>query len=221
MFGPMKRRDFVTRGATGVAASVATITFGWWDEPRAQTMPALVATPSQTTGPFYANPPPAEQDNDLTRVGEKRAAGETVFLSGLLFDAVGKSIPDARIEIWQCNANGRYHHPRDQSSAALDPGFQGFGAHRTDATGAYRFTTIHPVPYPGRTPHIHFLVAVPGRRAFVTQMYVAGHPGNERDGLLANIADPRQRATLLVPFNRLSGGTAAEWSAKFDIVLPM
>lgn len=183
---------------------------------------SLVQTPRQTTGPFYPSTPPAEEDADLIRVGSssKLAEGEITHLSGQVFDSAGKHLRGARVEIWQCNARGRYHHPNDRSSAPLDPNFQGFGAAVTDSTGSYSFRTIKPVPYPGRTPHIHFRVVAPGTREFVTQMYIAGHPGNESDGVLAGIRDPRVRGSVLVPFHAIKGeGGRNEWTARFDIVL--
>src|SRR5207244_7389706 len=87
----------------------------------------------------------------------------------------------ARVEIWQCDADGRYHNVRDGGGErSRDDNFQGFGRTITDESGGYRFVTIRPVPYPGRTPHIHFAVIMPGQRRFVTQMYVEGEPGTER-----------------------------------------
>jgi protocatechuate 3,4-dioxygenase beta subunit len=182
----------------------------------------LIQTPRQTRGPFYPPTPPLEQDADLIRVGNgtKLAEGEITHLSGRVFDAAGKSLPGVRVEIWQCDAHGRYHHPDDRSSAPLDPNFQGFGAAATDESGSYAFRTIKPVPYPGRTPHIHFRVAGPNMPEFVTQMYVAGHPGNESDGVLAGIRDPKVRGAVLVPFRAIKGEAGrTEWAARFDIVL--
>ncbi|MGF1663441.1 MAG: response regulator, partial [Kineosporiaceae bacterium] len=104
-------------------------------------------------------------------------------------------VVDSLVDIWQCDALGRYRHPRDPGPR--DEGFQGYGRVRTNGDGAYRFRTIRPVPYPGRTPHIHFAVTVPGGTPWTTQMYVAGEPLNERDFLLAQVRDPAARARLL------------------------
>ena len=183
----------------------------------------LVTTPRQTRGPFYPPSPPAEQDADLMRVGAgtQFAQGEMTHLSGRVFDASGKTLAGVRVEIWQCNANGRYHHPGDSSAAPLDPNFQGFGATLTDESGSYAFRTIKPVPYPGRTPHIHFRLAGKTIAEFVTQMYIAGHPGNDADGVLMSIRDARVRGAVLVPFRAIKGeGGRTEWTAAFDIVLP-
>jgi protocatechuate 3,4-dioxygenase beta subunit len=178
-----------------------------------------VATPAQTTGPFYPRERPAEVDNDLVTVrgGSGAAKGELTLLAGVVTDATGRPVGGARVEIWQCNAFGRYHHPGDNSAAPLDPNFQGYGETVTGADGAYRFRTIKPVPYPGRTPHIHVRVTARGLPVLTTQLYVAGEPQNERDGLLQSMRDPEARARLIVPFQRLPDGSA--YAAKFDVVL--
>jgi protocatechuate 3,4-dioxygenase beta subunit len=130
-------------------------------------------------------------------------------------------VAGARVEIWQCNAFGRYHHPGDQSAAPLDPNFQGYGETVTDASGGYRFRTIKPVPYPGRAPHIHVRVTARGFAPIATQMYVAGEPQNDRDFLLQSVRDPEARAKLVVPFTRAADGAAlnARFDARFDLVL--
>jgi hypothetical protein len=76
------------------------------------------------------------------------------------------------------NGHGPSERVRDdRADAPLDDNFQGYGQTVTDETGGYRFRTIRPVPYPGRTPHIHFAVSGAGLPPFVTRMYVAGpHP---------------------------------------------
>jgi protocatechuate 3,4-dioxygenase beta subunit len=91
----------------------------------------------------------------------------------------GRPLPDAVVEIWQCDSRCRYLHPGDRGGPR-NGAFQGYGRIRTGADGAYRFRTIRPIAYPGRTPHIHFAVAAPGRKALITQMYVAGEPLNAR-----------------------------------------
>jgi len=75
------------------------------------------------------------------------------------------------------------------------------------------------VPYPGRTPHIHFAVAVPGQRRFITQMYVAGEPQNERDTVLLGVRDPAARARLIVPLQPAPDLGREALAAAFDIVL--
>jgi len=135
-------------------------------------------------------------------------------------DPDGRALRGARVEIWQCDTNGRYHYVRDDRAAPpLDDNFQGYGQTTTDAEGGYRFRTIRPVPYPGRTPHIHFAVSGPGLTRLTTQMYVAGEPLNERDGVLMGVRDPAARGRLIVPLRQAPELEINALSATFDIVL--
>lgn len=180
-------------------------------------------TPSQSLGPFYPVDWDGDVDADLVVVrGEAaRALGTVMHVRGQVRDVRGGVVAGAWVEIWQVDARGVYRHPRDTSaSRRTDPGFQGYGRVRTDAEGRYAFRTIRPVPYPGRTPHVHVRVAATDGRTLVTQMYLADEPGNARDFLLNAIADPRERARLIVAFapaERLEPGAIA---GEFDLVLP-
>lgn len=180
---------------------------------------ARVPTPRQTAGPFYPEELPLDHDNDLTRVAGARGAakGRITDLSGRLLDLNGRPIRATRIEIWQCDANGRYHHPRDASGAPPDPAFQGFGRMQTDAEGRYRFRTIRPVPYPGRTPHIHIAVFPEFDEPFVTQLYVKGEARNATDFLFNRI--PVERRQLVVADFMAGRAGGAELEARFDIVI--
>ena len=81
-----------------------------------------------------------------------------MVVTGRVLDGDGRPVRRQLVEIWQANAGGRYIHKRDQHPAALDPNFTGVGRCLTDDDGGYRFTTIKPGPYPGRT------TATPGGR---------------------------------------------------------
>jgi protocatechuate 3,4-dioxygenase beta subunit len=183
---------------------------------------ALPPTPQQTAGPFYPQSYPADADNDLVRVAghAEPAKGTVTRVAGHILDRNGKPFAGARVEIWQCDQNGRYHHVQDASAGRpLDDNFQGFGRTVTDAAGGYNFVTIRPVPYPGRTPHIHFAVAAPGLPPFTTQMYVEGEPLNERDGLLQSVRDPAARARLIVKLRPAPELAQNALAADFDIVI--
>lgn len=158
---------------------------------------SLLPTPRQSAGPFYPTEIPLDDDNNLVRFHDgKTARGEVSDLFGKLLDSNGQPLSGVRIEIWQCDANGRYRHPRERGPNPIDPAFQGFGHAVTDEQGRYRFRTIKPVTYPGRTPHIHVAVRPEGDRPLVTQLYVAGEPGNERDFLYRRIpAEKRHLVT--------------------------
>ena len=160
---------------------------------------ATGSTPSQTPGPFYPQQRPLDDDGDLVQVAGRPqpAHGTVLHLTGRVMDLNGMPMADSLVEIWQCDARGRYHHPEDRRGGAADPSFQGFGHVQTGKDGTYRFRTIRPVPYPGRTPHIHFAVEAPGKPRLVTQMYVDGETGNERDYLYNQIPAPlRKRVTV-------------------------
>lgn len=182
----------------------------------------LLPTPRQTTGPFYPLTLPLDADNDLVEVAGRpeRAAGTILHLGGRVLGPEGRPVRAARIEIWQCDALGVYHHPRDPRGPA-DPNFQGFGATAVTEGGAYRFRTIEPVPYPGRTPHIHFRILGPGFEPLVTQMYVAGHPMNRQDGLYRRLGERAGLVTVRVepaPDLEPQAKSGAK-RALFDIVL--
>src|SRR5262245_50976242 len=103
---------------------------------------------TQTPGPFYPRSFPQDSDNDLLHVAGHpwTARGVPTEITGRIMDPSGKTISGARIEIWQCDANGRYHYVRDdRANQPRDDDFQGYGATTTDGTGAYQFLTIKPV----------------------------------------------------------------------------
>jgi protocatechuate 3,4-dioxygenase beta subunit len=181
----------------------------------------LVRTPSQTEGPFYPDKLPLDTDNDLLIIndGITPAVGTITWLSGRILDAKGAPIKNAAVEIWQCDNQGAYLHSGSSNADKRDRNFQGFGRFLTGASGEYLFRTIKPVPYPGRTPHIHFQVTVKGQEQFTTQCYVKGHPNNARDGILNSIRDPKAKESILVDFAAIKDSKLGEVAAKFDIVL--
>ena len=181
----------------------------------------LTRTPRQTEGPFYPADLPLDSDNDLLVVNDSitPAVGAVTHLGGRILDARGEPVRDAVVEIWQVDGNGVYLHPGSDNAGRRDKNFQGFGRFVTGSTGEYRFRTIRPVRYPGRTPHIHFAVRTKGRDKFTTQCYVRGEPGNERDSVLAWIQDPRARESVVVDFAPVKGSKIGELAARFDIVL--
>lgn len=140
-------------------------------------------TPQLTTGPFFPLTRPDDQDWDLTRVRGRRgvAQGVVMELRGRVTTETGNPVPGARLDVWQTNGLGRYHHASDESGLPYDPNFQGSAVIRADAQGDYRLRTVIPLPYERRQRHIHFDVR--GRqRMLITQMFFPGEP-NERDTL--------------------------------------
>lgn len=182
----------------------------------------LALTPTQTEGPFYPDKLPLDTDNDLLRIndGEKPAVGEVTHLSGRVLNPGGDPIPDALVEIWQCDATGVYlHSGTGGDKAKRDAGFQGFGRCHTGTTGEYLFRTIKPVPYPGRTPHIHVAVKLPGRPKWTSQCYIKGHPQNEGDFIWKGLGEQAVRDLVTVEFAPLKNSKAGELAASFNIVL--
>lgn len=209
------RRRFLTRLASGVLVAVSGGgAAGAFAE-------ELVRTPWQTEGPFYPDRLPLDRDNDLLIVnnGITPAVGEVTHLSGRVLDATGSPVKGARVEIWQVDSRGAYINTRDFHGANRDKNFQGFGQFETGATGEYRFRTIKPVAYPGRTPHIHLKVWKGGKELLTTQCYVKGEAQNDRDGVLRGIRDAKQRASVIVPFAPVTGSKIGELAARFDIIL--
>jgi protocatechuate 3,4-dioxygenase beta subunit len=210
------RRWVLGASVTGLAGLALPGTF------RVFAAEALPPTPAQTPGPFYPLSFPADSDNDLVHVSGRPEAAKGVVtrIAGRILDRAGNPVAGARVEIWQCDANGRYHHVSDdRAGRPRDDSFQGYGKTVTDGSGGYRFLTIRPVPYPGRAPHIHFAVSGGGRQPFVTQMYVAGEPGNDRDQLLRSISDPAARDRVIVALQPAPEIVAAALTGTFDIVL--
>lgn len=181
----------------------------------------LLRTPAQTEGPFYPDKLPLDTDNDLIVINDRLtpAVGTITYVSGKVLDARGNPVRNAAVEIWQCDNNGAYLHSRTGNADRRDSNFQGFGRFVTGSSGEYLFRTIKPVPYPGRTPHIHFKVKLHGRDVLTTQCYIKGHPGNERDGIWRGIGDPKLRELVTVDFNPLPGSRIGELTATFNIVL--
>lgn len=180
----------------------------------------LLATPRMTEGPFYPDSLPLDTDNDLLIVNDAidHAVGEITHLSGRALSAAGEPLRNAVIEIWQVDNHGVYLHSGSNGAGNRDKNFQGYGRFLTDSQGRYYFRTIKPVPYPGRTPHIHVGVSQNGHRVLTTQFFVKGEPQNQRDGILRSLTDA-QRDSVVVDFRPLEGSKLGELTAECDLVL--
>jgi len=208
------RRHFLCRTALGALGAAAFTVPGAFAE-------ELIRTPPQTEGPFYPDRLPLDRDNDLIIVKDHitPAVGQVTHLTGRVLDAKGNPVKSAVVEIWQVDNSGAYLHSRDPNAAHRDANFQGYGRFETAASGEYRFRTIKPVPYPGRTPHIHFKVRKGEREVLTTQCYVKGEPRNQQDGIYMGIRDPKARESVTVAFAPMEGSRMGELAAHFDIVL--
>ena len=211
------RRHFLKGAAVGAVAFAAS---PYYTVPGAFAQ-ELVRTPWQTEGPFYPDRLPLDTDNDLIVINSTitPAVGEITHLTGRVLDMNGSPIRNAMVEIWQVDNRGSYLHSRGAVEAGRDANFQGFGRFLTASAGEYYFRTIKPVPYPGRTPHIHVKVKIRGRPDFVTQCYIRGEARNANDGVLQGIRDQRQRESVIIDFARIPGSNINELAARFDIIL--
>ena len=175
----------------------------------AQTFSLLRATPAQTEGPFYPVVMPKDADFDLLKNGDQSySKGQASWVEGTVSDQRGKPVSGALVEIWQCDHDGHYHHPGDGNQA--DQRFQGFGRAVVGSDGRYRFRTMRPVAYSGRTPHIHVKVKLGQRELLTTQLYVAGDAGNARDMLWRGLSEADRNA-LTVQFINGSDGQRANF----------
>lgn len=181
-----------------------------------------------TDGPFY--PPRAwreqwtDWDADLSRVQRDGrtlvARGEHLGLELLLADVNGRVIDGAEVEIWQCDVLAAYRHPRvRQVAGSYDEAFQGFGASRTQRDGQARFRSIRPVPYPGRTPHIHIKLRHPSFGEVTSQLFVAGDPGNTSD-FLWRALEPADREVLEMKLQPAVAESGLRWQVRQTLVVP-
>jgi len=184
-------------------------------------------TISEITGPVYGHSDVRPEEADLTKQHAGEPQGERIVVKGRVLDEAGRPIPHTLVEIWQCNAAGRYIHVNDQHPAPLDPNFTGAGRTVTDANGVYTFTTIKPGAYPWRNhhnawrpAHIHFSLLGPSfLTRLVTQMYFPGDPLFAFDPIFNSIPDPKARERLISKFDLET--TQPEWALgyNFDIYL--
>jgi len=181
---------------------------------------------AMTEGPFY--PPQrwrgddGDWDADLATVRRGgqvlQARGELLGLSLRVLDTQGRAIDGAQVEIWQCDALAAYRHPSVAATpGSFDPGFQGFGAGHSASDGTLAFRTIRPVPYPGRTPHIHVKLRHASFGEVTSQLFVADDPGNARDFLWRQLGAADRGALAMVL--RPGGDAGLHWRARHDLVL--
>lgn len=150
-------------------------------------------TPARTEGPYYTPSTPHRAD-----LREPGTGGEPLVLQGLALTPDCRPVAGATVDLWHCDERGRYDNE----------GFRYRGHQLADAGGAYRFETIRPGLYPGRTPHFHVKVRGGATRLLTTQLFFPDRPYD-------NIGDPIYREELLLGLDREDG----TWLARFDFVL--
>ena len=173
---------------------------------------SLRASTSQTIGPYLRIGLEWMQIEDMAPKG---VAGERISIRGRVFDADGKPVNDAAVEIWQANSHGRYAHPEDKQDKSLDQSFRGYGRSLTDDNGSFRFNTIKPGRVPGphgklQAPHLTVTIFMRGLlKHLQTRIYFPDDPGNAEDPILALV--PAERRSTMIARRAADG--ALEWNA--------
>jgi protocatechuate 3,4-dioxygenase alpha subunit len=155
----------------------------------------LPPTPGQTVGPFYGFALPYAGGNELVPPGRSGS----IRLHGTVRDGNGDPVPDALLEIWQADEQGRV--PREPGSLHRDGfTFTGWGRASTDRTGEYSFTTIVPGPTGDAAPFFAMTVFARGllNRLF-TRAYVPDHPALASDRLLSSLPADRRESLVATP----------------------
>ena len=228
--GFIERRDARTQ-SQGVEPGYAHTAQRWPSRPlqRRPLTAAELSGPSDltrrlaVTGERAASP----QRGDIAGTGDKRAIGQLIHLRTRVVDEDGAPVPGAVVEIWHCNAAGRYIHPNDTHGAPVDPNFYGAARLVAGDSGLVELRTIKPAAYPvpdtagwWRPPHVHF--SVWGRvwlSRLVTQMFFPGEPLNESDALLNAIRDPEARARCVARLAPTAQGPQDALVFEYQIVV--
>ncbi len=180
----------------------------------------LKPTPQDTEGPYYPKSWSGDVDSDLTTYnGKKYGSGIPMALSGLVRGDSGEVLKNARVDIWQIDAEGEYRHPDFGGEGPATRGFQGYGRMLTFDSGRYMFKTVKPIGYGGRPPHVHFKVVADGYRSLTTEMYFAGD--NAEGGLYQRLFGgfSKERDLLTVTPKSTRTGAVEALDVVFDIVL--
>lgn len=151
-------------------------------------------TQRQTEGPFFK--PSSPERADLIEPG---IGGQPIELVGFVLTRSCKPVAGALVDLWHADHKGDYDNT----------GFRLRGHQFADSEGRFRFRSIVPGSYPGRTRHFHVKVQPKGGRVLTTQLYFPGEAGNRQDGLY--------RKELLIRTAKNAGDLAG----RFDFVLDM
>lgn len=173
--------------------------------------PEFVATPWQTVGPFFSIgfdwQPGADIAADLD--------GQRLTIRGRISDGDGQGVPDAFLEIWQADAQGKYSEQLSDDEAMIGKSLSGFGRVPTNEQGEFSFVTIQPGCVPGhdgkqQAPHLNISIFMRGLlRRLVTRMYFRDDPANEADAVLASV--PLQRRATLIARKAENDENALNW----------
>jgi protocatechuate 3,4-dioxygenase beta subunit len=218
----LRRRDPATQ-SEGVVPGYAQTAQRWPSQP----LQSRPLTPSELTGPHDLARRLAPVRGDLAGYGAKRAIGQLIKVRARIVDEDGVPVSGAVVEIWHCNAAGKYIHPNDTNDAPADPNFYGAARMVAGDSGLIELRTIKPAAYPvpdtagwWRPPHIHF--SVWGRvwlSRLVTQMFFPGEPLNESDAILNAIRDPEARRRCIAQLAPTNKGPQDALIYEYQIVV--
>lgn len=174
----------------------------------------LPLTPPQTVGPFFAD----SLLRDDSRIVAAQRPGDRIRIEGRVVDGDAAPVPDAVVEIWHADADGRYHHPADREPEVAS--VVGWGRSGT-ADGGYWFATVKPGRVPGpdgtiQAPHLVMQVFARGLLdGLMTRVYFADEAeANEADAILTAVPARRRETLLAHP-----GADGDPGTYRFDVVL--
>jgi protocatechuate 3,4-dioxygenase, beta subunit len=218
----LPRRDPATQSEGTVQGYAQT--FQRWPS---QPLVKRPQTRAELTGPASVARRLGAVRGDLAGHGAKRALGQLIHLRARVVDEDGAPVPGAVVEIWHCNASGKYIHPNDSNDAPVDPNFYGAARLVAGDSGLVELRTVKPGAYPvpdtagwWRPPHVHF--SVWGRiwlSRLVTQMFFPGEPLNGADPILNAIRDPQARSRCVATLAPTAKGPANALVYDYQLVV--
>lgn len=214
------RRKFLSQLGLTVATSIASSSF-LIPHKDTNKNDKCTATPILELGPYAVMKyrKQADHDIDLTQIEENSgiATGQIITVFGRITDKNCNPIKRAVVEIWQANHYGKYHHEYDKSEYKDDPNFQGWGQAITSEQGEYKFKTIYPAPYGGRTRHIHFKVSGRNYHELITQLFFEDEEKNSKDPIL-NMFTHEEQQLLIRPVTDNDCSRQVEFNLVLDEV---
>ena len=226
----VSRRDFVAAGLAALGAGGLVLRVGAQPTPQAgkleeyakilraddKPMPVapakLVATEDCILGPYHRQGAPYR-----AKITPPMERGTVMLITGRVWGVdTRKPLADARLDVWQANAFGRYDNDDPRNPPKKDV-FLNRARMVTDETGAYEYETVHPGPYQigenaWRPSHIHYLITAPGYKPLVTQLFFKGDPHNKSDAFIKD--------SLIIDLKRLLDAAKAVLEVgTFDVVL--
>ncbi len=164
----------------------------------------MVASASQTAGPYWHLVDFPEWSDTLRHFADKLPDGEAITLTGTIRDGTGALITDAMVEIWHADPSGKYPDTNGDPTA-----FQGYARCATDKTGTFKFRTLKPGPSPVgphaganamQAPHVALVVFARGiLHHLTTRLYFEGEALNATDPVLSAVPEARRGTMLAKP----------------------